>query len=712
MNPSAPAIEAYLLTDPGRKRAHNEDHVGYFVPEDPEELAANGQLYVLADGVGGASAGDVASEYAVRKVLHAFFDASEPDLEQRLVGAVRAANADIYEYAISSNKPNMATTLVVAQVRGSAFKVANVGDSRAYLIRDDTIRQITRDHSLVDQLVEGGSLSPEEAREHPRKNVILRSLGSESQVAVDVFAGTLRGGDSILLCSDGLTRYLDDDEIRRMVSHLDGEDACRRLIKTANDRGGEDNISVVLLKYQALPAPVLGETLTARTSSAVDLTARSRPTDPGGIEMDKRPRMSSPYDYEGLSGRPRTLQPLPEPPTMRERLAKLPWRDIGYGAGALVVGVGLIVVVGFLLPRIGSQREQAATEEAAFPTVTLEPTADVVSPGDLGEFVNATALPASEITLTPSPSPQPTQDPLLAGPVEIFEGEFLYGSSPLQSEAALTLCAELGGTCLPEYFSDSEPAVRIYLDHYFIDRVEVTNLDYRACVDDGGCEEPAGLGAENLNLSSYYFNESNSYYPVVGVTWEQAQTYCEWAGGALPTEAQWEKAAAWNEITNEKYMWPWGNEWNPDNLNFRQPEQIGSGASEAVGTRPLNVSPYGVLDMAGNVAEWTADWYAADYYETLTQGQTNPQGPAQQGADPYRVMRGGSWADNGVFTRTVQRVLALEDHFNSSIGFRCAYDRDPRPSPGPGAGASGDGPLVPGGNNNSSTSTPAATSAP
>ena len=207
-------IEMECLTDVGRKRPHNEDFVDCFEPTDTEELARSGRLYIVADGVGGGSAGEVASEYAAKKVLHEYYHSSEPDLGERLKTAIHAANAGIFEHV--QRRPElgrMGTTLVAAVVRGDELVVANVGDSRAYLIRKGEIHQVTRDHSLVARLVDEGSITPEEAETHPRRNVVLRSLGAGAKVYSDIFDGRVQRGDQIVLCSDGLMRHVTDDEI-------------------------------------------------------------------------------------------------------------------------------------------------------------------------------------------------------------------------------------------------------------------------------------------------------------------------------------------------------------------------------------------------------------------------------------------------------------------------------------------------------------------
>ncbi len=264
-------IERASLTDVGRKRRHNEDFVGYFEPSAPRDLAASGRLYIVADGVGGRAAGEVASEYAVKKVLHHFFFSSGTDLAARLKAAILAAHLDLHEYAeMYPELGKMGTTLVAAIVRGNELIIGNVGDSRAYLLRNGKIRQVTRDHSLVAQLVEEGSITPQEAESHPRRNVLLRSLGADRSVHPDIFVSKLLPGDQVVLCSDGLTRHVSDAEILDLATRTRAERAVKRFVDLANERGGKDNISVILLR---MTEPVSLETLAAKATPGAKLVA-------------------------------------------------------------------------------------------------------------------------------------------------------------------------------------------------------------------------------------------------------------------------------------------------------------------------------------------------------------------------------------------------------------------------------------------------------
>jgi PPM family protein phosphatase len=222
----------------GRKRRHNEDN---FVAAPP--------VFAVADGMGGAQAGEVASELAADTVRETEFDPSVTGKE-RVVALIKAANLRVHDRAaVDSTATGMGTTMTVAMLQPDGeLAIGHVGDSRAYRLRDGELEQLTDDHSLVGELVRRGELTPQEAAVHPQRSVITRALGTEADVTVDVFTVETRDGDIFLLCSDGLTTMVDPETIaailRRNGTQLDV--ATRALIKAANDRGGDDNITAIL----------------------------------------------------------------------------------------------------------------------------------------------------------------------------------------------------------------------------------------------------------------------------------------------------------------------------------------------------------------------------------------------------------------------------------------------------------------------------------
>ncbi len=234
------------LTDPGLKRKNNQDCVDYFEPGNYDDLIRSGRLYIVADGVGGGARGEKASQYSVERVLFEYFQMPDISPGERLRKAMQKAGNEIFEYAEKENFPKgMATTMVAAVIIGEQLIVANVGDSRAYLIREGMIEQITRDHTEVAEMIEGGLLTEEEARYVKGKNRISRSLGGELNPKVDVFKPIrLQTNDKILLCSDGLTRYASDMQLVQIIGNKSPVEATEDLVSYANQSGGADNVSV------------------------------------------------------------------------------------------------------------------------------------------------------------------------------------------------------------------------------------------------------------------------------------------------------------------------------------------------------------------------------------------------------------------------------------------------------------------------------------
>lgn len=249
-------IEASMRTDRGQVREHNEDTIACYEPATPGEQRRHGWLYIVADGVGGAEAGEVASQYASQRTLEHYLTADQvEDPGQRLLQAIQAANTDLRQLVTDQQKDNrMATTMVAAAIQGEAATIANVGDSRAYHWHDGLLRQITKDQSLVARLLEEGAINEEEARHHPRRNVILHSLGPEKTPPIDLYQVTMAPGERLILCSDGLTRHVSDEEMAEIAGDQPPAEATESLIRLANDRGGEDNISVAVLHFGELPA--------------------------------------------------------------------------------------------------------------------------------------------------------------------------------------------------------------------------------------------------------------------------------------------------------------------------------------------------------------------------------------------------------------------------------------------------------------------------
>jgi protein phosphatase len=230
------------LTETGMVRNHNED---FFVCKDLKDAT----LFVVADGMGGHDAGEVASRLAAETVTREVEQGSAKngDASTLLQQAVQNANTRVLREGTSKGS-NMGTTLTLALVMREKAYIANVGDSRTYWIENGSIRRITTDHSLVEKLVSVGRLTKEEARNHPKSNVLYRNIGSETPIIVDTFEVPLKKGGNLLLCTDGLWGELPDEEIHRVfMTEKNAKRACTRLIELANESGGKDNITAIVV---------------------------------------------------------------------------------------------------------------------------------------------------------------------------------------------------------------------------------------------------------------------------------------------------------------------------------------------------------------------------------------------------------------------------------------------------------------------------------
>jgi formylglycine-generating enzyme required for sulfatase activity len=328
------------------------------------------------------------------------------------------------------------------------------------------------------------------------------------------------------------------------------------------------------------------------------------------------------------------------------------------------------------------------TATPTVPTATPEPpTPSPTIPTDTPQPPTATPTVPTNTPKPPAAMPDPTlelaQTPVASNadwtPVErevdgvtmvlVPAGCFDMGSTDAQIDAAFEMCeAALGvGECERAWFEDESPVHRVCFDEpFWIDKYEVTNAQYRACVEAGACTLPGN--------TQDYEDPAYSDHPVVYVDWDQANDYAEWAGCSLPTEAQWEYAARGPDAL----VYPWGDEFDGTRLNFCDANcsygwadpayDDGYAQTAPVGSKPGGVSWVGALDLSGNVWEWVADWYDADYYATLDDGAVNPPGPAD---GSRRVLRGGAWRDDPDLVRAVSRYDDAPTSRDYGVGFRC-----------------------------------------
>ena len=317
--------ESVGKTDPGRVRRRNEDA---FVVDPP--------LFAVADGMGGAQAGEVASRLAAA-AFREYREADELVPEERVAAIIKEANRRIYDRArTDSEVSGMGTTVTAALLGDGRVVIGHVGDSRAYRIRDGRLEQLTEDHSLVADLMRSGRLTPEEAEGHPQRSVITRALGTDPDVDVDTLVVEAEAGDLFLLCSDGLTTMVPDDEILRIVHESSSLDrAARSLVKAANKRGGEDNVTVVLFRLD--PDEPIEETLVAPVASA-DAAESEQEADLEDTLTDLPPVAPATTVEPADADEPAPERARRKPSRWKRRLL---WAAVGLGFVAVLIGGAL-----------------------------------------------------------------------------------------------------------------------------------------------------------------------------------------------------------------------------------------------------------------------------------------------------------------------------------------------------------------------------------
>jgi len=243
-----PFVRFGAKTDLGNVRENNEDKFDFFEPTEPVLLAERGCVYVVCDGMGGHSAGQIASELALKAFLKAYYDLELPEIDTALTMAVQAANALVREVAQAiPGRRGMGTTLTAAALCEGDAHIVHVGDSRCYLVRGEQMEQVTEDHSYVMEQVRQGLLTAEEARYSPYRNVITRSIGMDA-VEPDIYRVPLRTGDRLVLCTDGLTTHVPDEHIAEVVRTHSPSAAAQRLVEMALEEGGSDNVTVIVVQ--------------------------------------------------------------------------------------------------------------------------------------------------------------------------------------------------------------------------------------------------------------------------------------------------------------------------------------------------------------------------------------------------------------------------------------------------------------------------------
>jgi serine/threonine protein phosphatase PrpC len=323
-------MTVFARSDVGRVRANNEDAFTVTDLDTGEridgataptalDVQQRGILLVVSDGMGGHAAGEVASRLVIDSLRKSL---TEPGADissmQRLIdNAAKRANADVLQAARSGRKKGMGATLTAVLVHHTEAYVAQVGDSRAYILRSGRLRQITKDQSFVQLLLDAGAITPEEARDSPQKNVILQAMGLEPKVQVSIGRLRLRRGDRLLVCCDGLSNMVGDEELAALLVGPDLADVCNRMIDLANERGGDDNCTAIVawLDGEGLPPPLENERVTHTFEVLQDFGATAaKPPAPPSIPATKavaaRPTPSSPPDPRTLTLPVRPIWPV------------------------------------------------------------------------------------------------------------------------------------------------------------------------------------------------------------------------------------------------------------------------------------------------------------------------------------------------------------------------------------------------------------------
>jgi protein phosphatase len=360
-------------TDVGKTRDHNEDDYGY---GEGARIERFGELLVVCDGMGGHASGEVASHLGVETIIAAYYADPGDDRVAALRQAFEEANARIH----AEGRGSMGTTGVAALLHHDALHMANVGDSRGYLIRGGELRQITRDHSLVSEQVAAGVITAEQARSLYYRNVITRALGYQAEVTVDMFRWPLQPGDVIVLCSDGLHGLVSDDEIARIALHESLDEAVDQLIDLANQRGGSDNITVLIARVDELEWPVNG----AEPHTPDEITAELPFVSPAATQGVEE----QPFATAKPATHTEPLPAAPQPPPARREPRRL-------GLAGIILSALLLLALGSMVLLMRPQPVQAPTTPPS--VVSPAPATAVVSPA---AATPVAATPAASVTPT------------------------------------------------------------------------------------------------------------------------------------------------------------------------------------------------------------------------------------------------------------------------------------------------------------------------
>ena len=688
-----------------------------FYEKEPDGAVGSSNLYVLASGIKGTSFPEVSARFTAKKILYEYFHSYDYVDANKLALAMRTANNEIYEYA-KVQSDSMESAAIAAAVTDGKVAIATVGGCRAYIIRNGKVFQITED----PQPVEDDEQSGQDNGTGGEKESIPVSLGKERDITTDVYDGIdVHGGDTLLLCSASLDTFIGKKEILEAVENNSPRTIVQQLLGSSSLDKANVPASVAAIRVYEGDQTDNMIRVDGDSPEDTDLNLEKKE-----VEMIRKNR---PRTAQAENGEKKKKDKLPLIIILvllvLMLLAGGVWAAARYGIipeefRAKYLG-NLVQPIDTPTPTVDWVRESMTVYEitaeaekaaavaatvAAWPTQTPYPTftpvfidleetqaviretavaeiesqyaanektaevsnetdnADITSQDEQGE--NADGQPTS--------TPYPTLAPEVETSETVVKEDYIDERSGVEMVYIPAGNFMLGSNLNEDPYADEAeeaPQLRVYLDGYWIGKTEVTNEQYLRCAEAGVCDQGYYMSLYQPGLEKY---------PVTYVTVEQAERFCSWIGGHLPTEYQWEKAAR----GTDGRIYPWGSE-EPDyenalaNIpNYVDENGYGNDLFE-VGSFPKGESPYGLMDMAGNVWEWTNTWYSTNYYQTLQaeaelSGTTvsNPVGP-ENGSS--RVMRGGSCASTEVNNFAAYMRAAGRSYLSQSssyyVGFRC-----------------------------------------
>ena len=707
-----------------------------FFEKEPDGTVGASNLYVLASGVKDTSFPEVSARFTAKKILYEYFHSYDYVDANKLALAMRTANNEIYEYAKVQNA-TMASTAIAAAVTDGKVAIATVGGCRAYIIRNGKVFQITEDPAVIDEKVQTGELTKEEAYGPDGKPAdIASALGMELDIVTDVYENIkVRSGDTLLLCSASLDTCIGNKEILDASAENNPRTIVQQLLGSPSLQNANVPASVAAIRiYDENSVDSMirvdgnspEDTDLNLEKKDIELIRKNKPRTgnnsgqpkkksklpqiifwvllilallAGGIYASAKFGLMPDHIREKYLGNlvPSTETPTPTIDWVRESMTVLEaamqaekewavretvaaWPTQTSYPTYTEVFIDLEETVETPAPVIEETEEPATPDESSYgPWNELNDDSwdEPVNFDGPGSIENDVVTEVSEPYLIPVPETE-TPEPVMkdnyvdelsnAEMIYIPAGNFLLGSNPNADPYADV--------------DEESPQLRVYLDGYWIGKTEVTNGQYLRCVQAGVCEQGYYMSLYSPGLENY---------PVSYVSIEQAERFCSWIGGHLPTEYQWEKAAR----GTDGRIYPWGSEEpNYENAlanipDYQNEEGMGYDLFP-VGSFPEGQSPYGLMDMAGNVWEWTSTWYSTNYYQTLEAEEelsgtvvSNPTGP-ENGSS--RVMRGGSCASTEVnnfpaYTRTANRSY-LNMTSSYYVGFRCIVPDNGEAAPG------------------------------